>query len=142
LVPDFNPAQTRSIERAPTQEIRMPRPPAATSIDAIVREALDGVVKRASLAIAKAVAELAAAQLSSQIEEGVARAGAGRARRVAARPPARARGDLTRWAADRRARRVPTFVIDLTGLKTKRQIVAKYGDGVVFEKGKAAPKPK
>jgi hypothetical protein len=30
----------------------------------------------------------------------------------------------------------------MTGLKTKKQIVAKFGDGVVFEKGKPAPKAK
>jgi hypothetical protein len=58
------------------------------------------------------------------------------------RSPGWRRGQINRWAADRRARRVPNFVIDLTGLKTKKQIVAKYGDGVVFEKGKPAPKPK
>jgi hypothetical protein len=28
----------------------------------------------------------------------------------------------------------------VTGLKTKKAIVGKYGDGVVFEKGKPAPK--
>jgi hypothetical protein len=44
--------------------------------------------------------------------------------------------------ADRRARRVPNFVIEQTGLKTKKQIVARYGDNATFEKGKAAPKPK
>ena len=48
---------------------------------------------------------------------------------------------MTRWVADRRARRVPNFVIDLTGLKTKKQIVARYGADVAFEKGKATPKP-
>jgi hypothetical protein len=38
---------------------------------------------------------------------------------------------------------VPTFVIELTaGLDTKKKIVAKYGDGAVFEKGKPAPKTK
>jgi hypothetical protein len=54
----------------------------------------------------------------------------------------RPRTEITKWAADRRARRVPTFVIDMTGLKTKKAIVGKYGDGVVFEKGKPAPKTK
>ncbi|MGC3998458.1 MAG: hypothetical protein QM767_13720 [Anaeromyxobacter sp.] len=53
-----------------------------------------------------------------------------------------ARAELTRWAADRRARRVPTFVIELTGLDTKKAIVARYGDGATFEKGKPAPKAK
>jgi hypothetical protein len=117
----------------------MPRPPANASIDAQVREALDAVVKRASVAIARTLALLTAERLEAELATEVARAGrrAPSARR--ARPP---RGELSRWAADRRARRVPTFVIDLTGLKTKKQIVAKYGEGIVFEKGKPAPKPK
>ena len=120
----------------------MPRPPAQTSIDALVREALEPVVKRASAAIARAVAELAAEQLESELEVEVGkRQRRGRRAAVNGRA-ARPRGDLTRWAADRRARRVPNFVIELTGLKTKKQIVAKYGDGVVFEKGKPAPKPR
>ncbi len=121
----------------------MPRPAAQSSLDAIVREAMEPVVKRASAAIAKAVAELAAERLESELEVEVTRAAKGRGRgRRALNGRSRPRGDITRWAADRRARRVPNFVIDLTGLKTKKQIVAKYGDGVVFEKGKPAPKPK
>jgi hypothetical protein len=118
----------------------MPRPAASLSLDAILRDALDPVVKRASISIARAVAQLAAAQLAERLEDGVAKAGRGRGRnRVAGRPP-RPRGEISRWAADRRARRVPNFVIDLTGLKTKRQIVQKYGEGASFEKGKPAPK--
>jgi hypothetical protein len=121
----------------------MPRRPASPSIDAIVRDALESVVQRASAAIARAVAELAAARLTEELRNGVARAGRGRAPRAASAARARRpRTELTRWAADRRARRVPNFVIDLTGLKTKKQIVQKYGDGVVFEKGKPAPKAK
>jgi hypothetical protein len=115
----------------------MPRPAATPSIDALVRDALDGVVKRASVAIARTLAQLTAERLEAELQSGVARATRGRGRGGRA-----ARGELSRWAADRRARRVPNFVIDMTGLKTKKQIVAKYGDGVVFEKGKAAPKPK
>ncbi len=117
----------------------MPRSAATPSLDALVRDAMEPVVKRASLVIARAVAQLAAERLESELEGSVGRAGRrgrGRGR------PSRARGQISRWAADRRARRVPNFVIDLTGLKTKKQIVAKYGDGVVFEKGKPAPKPK
>jgi hypothetical protein len=48
-------------------------------------------------------------------------------------------GEITRWVADSRARRVPTFVIDATGLDTKKKIVAKYGVNVAFEKGKSLP---
>jgi hypothetical protein len=117
----------------------MPRSPANPSIDALVQDALDGVVKRASVAIARTLAQLTAERLEAELATEVARAtrGGGRGRR--ARP---ARRELSRWAADRRARRVPNFVIEMTGLKTKKQIVARYGDGVVFEKGKPPPKPK
>ena len=120
----------------------MPRPPAHTTLDAAVRAAMEPVVKRASAAIARAVAEMAAARLESELDAEIARKGRGRRRRGVNGATSRPRGEITRWAADRRARRVPNFVIDMTGLKTKKQIVAKFGDGVVFEKGKPAPKPK
>jgi hypothetical protein len=68
----------------------------------------------------------------------VGRARGGRGRKPGGR--GRPRGEITRWAADRRARRVPNFVIEMTGMKTKKQIVTKYGEGVVFEKGKPSPK--
>ena len=110
----------------------------APSIDALVKDALDGVVKRASVAIARTLAQLTAERLEAELQTEVARAGRGARRRRGRRAP----GEMSRWAADRRARRVPNFVIDLTGLKTKKQIVAKFGDGVVFERGKPVPKPK
>ncbi len=116
----------------------MPR--SQSSIDEIVRSAMEGVVRRASVAIARAVAEMAAERLDRELQAGVSRA-RGRGGRGGGRA-ARPRSEITRWAADRRARRVPIFVIDQTGLKTKKQIVAKYGEGVVFEKGKPLPKPK
>ena len=117
----------------------MPRPAAQPSLEAILRDAMEPVVKRASAAIARAVAEMAAARLETQLATEVGRAGG---RRSGKGRPSRPRGDITRWAADRRARRVPNFVIEATGLKTKKQIVAKFGDGVVFEKGKPLPKAK
>ncbi len=120
----------------------MPRSAPDASLDTLVREAMEDVVRRASVAIARAVADLAATHLSEQLEEGVARAGGRRARRAAPGRGARVRADISKWAADRRARRVPTFVIEMTGLKTKKQIVQKFGENVVFEKGKAAPKPR
>ena len=117
----------------------MPRNAAAPTLDDLVREAMDPVVRRASVVIARAVAQMAAERLESELEGSVGRRG--RRGRGNGRAP-RARGEISRWAADRRARRVPNFVIELTGLKTKKQIVAKYGEGVVFEKGKPAPKAK
>jgi hypothetical protein len=124
----------------PREEHRMARRPESTSIDTLVREAMEDVVRSASADIARAIAELAAAELTKRLESGVARPLRARSRRGGARRPPR--GAMTRWVADRRARRVPTFVIDLTGLKTKKQIVARYGADVAFEKGKPAPKPK
>jgi hypothetical protein len=127
----------------------MARTPAPNSIDAVVLEAMEGVVARAAKAIAKAIARLAAERLEAELSAGVAAATAGRGRRggrggraVRGARPIRQRSEISRWAADRRARRVPNFVIEMTGLKTKKAVVAKYGDGVVFEKGKSAPKVK
>ncbi len=115
----------------------MPRS-AARNVDDVIREAIEGVVTRASTAIARAVAEMTAARLDQELRRSVGRARGGGRRKPGAR--GRPRGEITRWAADRRARRVPNFVIEMTGLKTKKQVVAKYGEGVVFEKGKPSPK--
>jgi hypothetical protein len=116
----------------------MPRTTQA-SLDDIVKHAMERVVKRTSQSIARKIAAMVAERLEAEL-----RAGAG-PRRRGARPAARkARraGDITKWVADRRARRVPTFVIEQTGLKTKKQIVARYGESAAFEKGKAPPKAK
>lgn len=122
----------------------MPRTAAAPSIDAIVRDAMEGVVKRASAAIAKAIAEMAAERLDQELQTGVARARGrgGKVARARGRAPARrARAEITRWVADNRARRVPNFVIEMTGgLDTKKKIVAKFGENAAFEKGKPLPK--
>ncbi len=124
----------------------MARTAAPDSIDALILQAMEGVVARTSKQIAKAIARLAAERLEAELAAGVAAATSGRGRRgvrgVRLRAASRQRAEITRWAADRRARRVPNFVIEMTGLKTKKAIVAKYGDGVVFEKGKAPPKAK
>jgi hypothetical protein len=49
---------------------------------------------------------------------------------------------MTKWVADNKARRVPTFVIEATGLDTKKKIVAKFGENAAFDKGKPLPKRK
>ncbi|BDG04593.1 hypothetical protein [Anaeromyxobacter oryzae] len=114
----------------------MPRPPRETSIDSILRDAADRVVQRVSAAIAKQVSDL----VQEGIQRELASAGGGRGRRnTATRRP---RTEITKWVADHRARRVPNFVIEATGLDTKRKIVAKFGEGAAFEKGKPLPKPK
>jgi hypothetical protein len=109
---------------------------AQPSIDAILHAAADRVVARISAAIARQVGALVQAGLERELPRGRAGRAAAPARR---RPP---RTEITRWVADNRARRVPTFVIEATGLDTKKKIVARYGANVSFEKGKPLPKPK
>ena len=104
----------------------------------IINDTVASVLAKVVPAIERRVAALAA----QKMREGLAVPSARRSRGVARRPRARPQ-QMTRWVADRRARRVPTFVIELTGgLDTKKKIVAKYGPGVVFEKGKPLPKAK
>lgn len=60
------------------------------------------------------------------------------------KPPRRRRrraASMTRWSADTAARRVPLFVIEATGLDTKKKIVARYGANARFENGKPLPAP-
>lgn len=56
-----------------------------------------------------------------------------------AKRPRASAAEITRWVADSRARRVPGFVIEKTGLNTKLLIVARYGPDAIFEKD--APPP-
>ena len=123
--------------------MRKPRG-AASSIDDVLRTAMEPVLKRVSVRIARAVAAMAAQRADEELRSGAARARRGRGRgaqpATAARRPRR---EIQRWVPDRRARRVPTFVIELTkGLDTKKKIVARYGTEAVFEKGKPAPRAK
>jgi hypothetical protein len=112
----------------------MPRPAAAPSIDAILRDAAEKVVARVSAAIARQVGELVQARLEAELRDGAPRRGAARR--------SRPRGEMTRWVADARARRVPKFVIEATGLDTKKKIVARFGANAAFEIGKPLPKAK
>ncbi len=121
----------------------MARPAGNGSIDEILRRAMEPVLRRASATIAKAIAEMAAERLDSELQGGIGRARGRRAARAGAARSARRRGEMTRWVADRRARRVPKFVIEMTnGLDTKKKIVARYGADAAFEKGKPLPKAK
>ncbi len=123
----------------------MARTDAGSSIDDILRSAMEPVLKRASAAIAKALADMAASHVDRELRTGGAKAGGRRGRGAPARTgrAARRRTDLTRWTADRRARRVPKFVIEMTdGLDTKKKIVAKFGENAVFEKNKPLPRAK
>jgi hypothetical protein len=104
-----------------------------SDIDQILRNTAETVVSRISSAISRRVGQL--------VEEGLRRELA-RGRSLPRGRGSRRRNEITRWVADNRARRVPTFVIEATGLDTKKRIVAKYGEGAGFERGKPLPRPK
>ncbi len=114
----------------------MPRVLKSASVQELIAAAIAPVVDRIAAAVARHV-ELAVVQRLRAIR--TARRGPATVRRRAT-GKARARTEMTRWVADRRARRVPTFVIEATGLDTKKKIVAKYGENAKFEKDKALPK--
>jgi hypothetical protein len=113
----------------------MARPAQPPTIDAILREAAEKVVARVSTAIARQVGEMVQQRLQAELANGTSPRRRGGRRR-------RAPGELNRWVADARARRVPNFVIEATGLDTKKKIVAKFGPGAAFERGKPLPKAK
>jgi hypothetical protein len=117
----------------------MARPARTTSIEAILRDAAEKVAARVSTAIARQVGDMVQERLQAELANGTARAGVRRAGAARRRRPA---GEITRWVADSRARRVPNFVIEATGLDTKKKIVAKFGPGAAFERGKPLPKAK
>ncbi len=123
------------------REGKMARKGGRPSAEDVILQAVDSVVARASAGISRAIAEILSARIDEELRAQVARAVGKGKRGRKARSPA-PRGEIDKWVADRRARRVPNFVIEQTGLKTKKQIVAKFGDNATFEKGKAAPKPK
>lgn len=116
----------------------MARVAAASTIDDIIQAAVSGVMVRLAPKIAQAIADAAASKSDREL-----RAARGRRKRLEGRLPRRRPADLTRWVADRRARRVPRFVIELTGgLDTKKRIVARFGANAAFEKGKPLPRAK
>jgi hypothetical protein len=111
----------------------MARAPA--SIDAIIGEAIAEAMKKIGPALQRHIAALAAEQLDRALALGAVAPPRPSARR------SRPRTEITKWVADRNARRVPLFVIQATGLDTKKAIVAKFGENAAFEKGKGLPKP-
>lgn len=106
----------------------------AESIDAIIAKAVTSSIARIVPQIHKQIAALAAEQLDRELKLRKGRGGRSGPRRARLRPE-----ELSKWVADRRARRVPRFVIEATSLKTKKQIVAKFGPNASFEKGKPLP---
>ncbi len=106
-------------------------------IEEILRNAVSHAMQTIAPAIQRHIAALAAEELEKRLGvEGEAKPHRGPSRGARA-----ARQDITKWVTDRSARRVPKFVIEMTGgLDTKKKIVAKYGENVTFEKGKPLPK--
>ncbi len=115
-----------------SEDAQVPRSP--QTIDELVAGAVADAIRKVMPAVQRHIAALAAEQLESAL------ALDGGARR-SARPRARTRVEITKWVADKNARRVPNFVIDATGLDTKKKIVARFGENATFEKGKPPPKP-
>jgi hypothetical protein len=111
---------------------------AAPSVEQIISDAVQGIVARTAESIQRAIGKIVATQVKAVAPANRTARRAAPARGRRGRP---ARGEITKWVADNRARRVPTFVIEMTGgLDTKKKIVAKFGDGATFEKGKPLPK--
>src|SRR5512146_1700274 len=73
----------------------MPRSAAPPSLDAQVQNALEDVVRRASVAIARTLAQMTAERLEEELRAGVARSGRRGGRGARSRP---ARAELKRWA--------------------------------------------
>jgi hypothetical protein len=110
----------------------MARTATSVSINAVIDDAVQAVVARVLPSIQRAINTA----VDAHVRAGLAGRQVPRTRRAAS---SRRAGELTRWVADNRARRVPTFVIEATGLDTKKKIVAKYGANAAFAKGKLLP---
>jgi hypothetical protein len=100
------------------------------TLDDVIGRAIAPAVARMTRMLTRSIDAIAAQRLDPG-RKGVR---PGSRRRRAAR-----KAEMTRWAADRNARRVPKFVIEATGLDTKKKIVARYGEDAAFEKGKPLP---
>ncbi len=108
--------------------------PANLNISDIINDAVDRAIAGVKARLER---EFAATAVQPRKAPPTRAAGARRGRRRERRNV-----EMTKWVADRNARRVPTFVIEMTGgLDTKKKIVAKYGENASFEKGKPLPKP-
>jgi hypothetical protein len=109
----------------------------SASLDEVVVAAVEDVVQRTASAIAKSIADKVTDRLETALRKLAGRGAKGRSAKGRGTKP---RTEVTKWIPDRRARRVPNFVIEQTGIKTKKAIVAKFGADAAFEKGKAPPK--
>ncbi len=103
------------------------------TLDDVIDRAIAPAVTRMTRMLTRSIDAIVAQRLDA----GKKGARPGPRRRRAAR-----KAEMTRWVADRNARRVPNFVIEATGLDTKKKIVARYGQDAAFEKGKPLPRAK
>ncbi|HTP26419.1 MAG TPA: hypothetical protein VMK12_12270 [Anaeromyxobacteraceae bacterium] len=105
-----------------------------------IEDTLKGVVAEAVRQIAPAIQRQLATLAAEELERTLSVNGANGSRQRMRRT--RRRGEeITCWVADRRARRVPLFVIAMTGgLDTKKKIVERYGMDAVFERDKPLPR--
>jgi hypothetical protein len=104
----------------------MARNTASQSINAVIDDAVRAVVARVLPSLQRAFNSAVDARIRAELGSRPGRS-------------SRRTGEITRWVADNRARRVPNFVIEATGLDTKKRIVAKYGANAAFAKGKPLP---
>ena len=95
----------------------------------------DSLISSLTSDITKAVTQAVDAALASIITGSGAPAKA----KVKGRAKSKKSGPVTFWVCDAKAKRVPLFVQAKTGLKKKAAVVAKYGKGATFEKGKPFP---
>lgn len=114
----------------------MPRESKNETLNQVIKTAVDRVVARILATIEVQVNRAVSTRVATELKKSP-RGARGRRNGVA---KARPRIELVSWTADRRARRVPNFVIEATGLDIKKKIVAKYGENAKFEKGKPLPK--
>jgi hypothetical protein len=133
------PARTRS---AAAKAHSQASSPLRSFIEGTVARAVVAAVRDIEHRIEARVGDLVDRRLRVELGGGAAPklsfAPARKARSAA--PRKRFRGEMTRWVADKRARRVPLFVIEATGLDTKKKIVKRFGENASFEKGKPLPK--
>ena len=108
-----------------------------SGLEASIVNAVGRVAAHLAKKIARSMEREITRRLSAELKSPVSKRGAGAKGRRSS-----PKSELTKWTADRRARRVPKFVIELTGLDTKKKIVAKFGADAHFERGQAVPVPK
>jgi hypothetical protein len=115
---------------------------AASAIEEMVHDTVASLIQQVSKHVASQLTAQITAEFTQQLGKSNGASRAPEASPAKATKKAARVGPITKWVADDRARRVPNFVIDATGLDKKQSIITKFGDGAVFEVGKDLPKKK